>query len=58
MVAQIASVHQVHDKVQVLSVLKCIKHIYQEGMLEVAQQVPFIQHRNLAFLRYYADQDG
>lgn len=50
MVPQIPTHQQIHNQVQFLPILKSIGHINQEGMLQLRQQFPLIQHRMYTLL--------
>ena len=50
MVAQISADQQIHDEIQILSILKGIGHVDDVGMLELRKQLPLIQHRMDALL--------
>jgi hypothetical protein len=44
-VPQVTSCEQVHDQVQVLTVLESIVHVYQEGTVEEGEDLPLIHDR-------------
>ena len=45
MVSQVTSSHQVNDKVQVLPIVECIVHVDEERVVELAQELFFIDYR-------------
>jgi hypothetical protein len=52
---QIPAGHVIHYKVKVEPILKSVDHIDDEGVLELCQQLPFVEDRFYAFLCDYAE---
>jgi hypothetical protein len=51
-VAQVSSVEQIHNQVEVFSILEGVVHVYEEGVLNLRKNLSFIHDTFDGALRY------
>jgi len=52
-ISKITTRHDIHDKEQIISVLKCVEHIHKKRMFQRWQQCALIHDRIHTLLRYH-----